>query len=406
MDAAMSAQSELAELGSQYLYPNYRQAPLVIVRGQGSVLWDADGKRYVDMLGGIAVSSLGHAHPRLIAAIADQAAQVIQVSNYYYNEPNVRLAHKLCTLTGFDRAFFCNSGTEAIEASLKLVRRHFYGLGKPERLKVVAYTNSFHGRTLGALAATGQEKYREGFGPLPGAVHVPYGDLEATRRALGPDVAAVIIEPVQGEGGVVPAPAGFLKALRKLTAETGTLLIADEIQTGIGRTGSFLACQGEGVLPDVVALAKGLAGGVPIGALLCTKELAGALPPGSHGSTFGGNALASRAALTVLEVLESDNLLGWVRDAGALLKAGLERLVAKHPQKLEGARGSGLLQAALLREGIEPRALLADLQKRGLLLSVAGARALRFSPPLVVKPREIEEALELFDAALGELSVA
>jgi acetylornithine/N-succinyldiaminopimelate aminotransferase len=405
MDPAMSAQSELAELGLHYLYSNYRQAPLAIVRGQGAVLWDADGKRYVDMLAGIAVSSLGHAHPKLVAAIADQAARVIQVSNYYYNEPNVRLAQKLCAVTGMDRAFFCNSGTEAVEASLKLARRHFHTRGEPERLKVLAYTNSFHGRTLGALAATGQEKYKEGFGPLPGAVHVPYGDLEATRRALGPEVAAIIFEPVQGEGGVVPAPSGFIRDLRALATETGTLLIADEIQTGVGRTGTFLACERDGVRPDIVVLAKGLAGGVPIGALLCTKALAEALPPGSHGTTFGGNALASRAALTVLETLETEGLLGRVRDMGGVLASGLAALLARHPKKLESVRGSGLLQAAVLVEAIEPRALLATLQTRGLLLSVAGARALRFSPPLVVSKAEIDEALGILDATLAELSV-
>jgi acetylornithine/N-succinyldiaminopimelate aminotransferase len=405
MDAAMSAQSELSELGQTYLYPNYRQAPVVIARGQGAILWDADGKRYVDMLGGIAVSALGHAHPKLVAAIADQAGRVIQVSNYYYNEPNVRLAQKLCALTGMDRAFFCNSGTEAVEASLKLSRRYFHAQGQPERLKVVAFANSFHGRTLGALAATGQEKYKEGFGPLPGALHVPFGDLDAVRRALGPEVAAVIFEPVQGEGGVVPAPDGFIKALRALTRETGTLLIADEIQTGVGRTGTFLACEREGVRPDLVTLAKGLAGGVPIGSLLCTKELALALPPGSHGSTFGGNALASRAALTVLEVLESEGLLGRVRELGALLTKGLQALLDRHPKKLESIRGLGLLQAAVLREGVEPRGVLATLQARGLLLSVAGAAALRFSPPLVVTPEELSEALGILDATLGELAV-
>ncbi|HTQ08116.1 MAG TPA: aspartate aminotransferase family protein [Polyangiaceae bacterium] len=401
----MSTQSELAELGRRYLYPNYRQAPLAIVRGEGALLWDADGKRYVDMLGGIAVSSLGHAHPKLVAAIADQAARVIQVSNYYYNEPNVRLAQKLCTLTGMARAFFCNSGTEAVEAALKLSRRHFHTLGQPERLKVLAYTNSFHGRTLGALAATGQEKYKQGFGPLPGALHVPYGDLEATRRALGPEVAAVIFEPVQGEGGVVPPPPGFIRELRALTEQTGTLLIADEIQTGVGRTGTFLACEQAGVRPDLVVLAKGLAGGVPIGALLCTEALTEALPPGAHGSTFGGNPLASRAALTVLETLESENLLSRTRELGGVLASGLEKLVVRHPKKLEGARGSGLLQAAVLVEGIEPRTVLGTLQERGLLSSVAGARALRFSPPLVVTQEQIAEALGILDATLGELTV-
>jgi acetylornithine/N-succinyldiaminopimelate aminotransferase len=404
-DPENSGEGELTELGRQYLYPNYRQAPVVIARGQGALLWDTSGRRYVDMLAGIAVSVLGHAHPKLVSAIADQAARVIQVSNYYFNEPNVELARKLCAVTGMDRAFFCNSGTEAVEASLKLARRHFHTQGQPERLKVLAYTNSFHGRTLGALAATGQEKYKDGFGPLPGALHVPYGDLAATRRALGPEVAAVIFEPVQGEGGVVPAPPGFIQALRALTTETGTLLIADEIQTGVGRTGTFLACQHEQVQPDIVVLAKGLAGGVPIGSMLCKKELASALPPGSHGSTFGGNALASRAALAVLETLESEDLLNRARELGGVLTAGLERLAARHPQKIETVRGAGLLQAAVLREGIDPRGVLGALQARGLLLSVAGARALRFSPPLVVTPGEIEEALAMLDATLGELTV-
>lgn len=401
----MSAlQAELAALGSQHLYPNYRQAPIAIVRGEGALLWDADGKRYVDMVAGIAVSALGHAHPKLVAAIADQAARVLHVSNYYYNEPNVRLAEKLCALTRMDRAFFCNSGTEAIEASLKLVRRHFHVLGQPERFKVLAFANSFHGRTLGALAATGQDKYKDGFGPLPGAVHVPYGDLDAVRAALGPEIAAVIVEPVQGEGGVVAAPEGFLQGLRALTRDTGSLLIADEIQTGVGRTGTFLACEQAGVEPDVVALAKGLAGGVPIGSMLCKKALEGALPPGSHGSTFGGNPLASRAALTVLEVLESEHLLGRVRELGTLLTKGLGALLAKHPTKLAAVRGTGLLQAAVLRDGIDARAAIGALQARGLLVSIAGGQALRFSPPLVVKPSEIDEALAMLDTTLGELS--
>ena len=405
MNAAMSAlQAELAGLGSQYLYPNYRQAPLAIVRGEGAVLWDADGKRYMDMVAGIAVSALGHAHPKLVAAIADQAARVLHVSNYYYNEPNVRLAQKLCGLTRMDRAFFCNSGTEAVEASLKLVRRHFHVLGQPERFKVIAFTNSFHGRTLGALAATGQDKYKDGFGPLPGAVHVPFGELDAVRAALGPEIAAVIVEPIQGEGGVLAPPAGFLRALRALTTDTGTLLIADEIQTGIGRTGAFLACEHEGVEPDVVALAKGLAGGVPIGAMLCKKALEGALPPGSHGSTFGGNPLASRAALTVLEVLENENLIGRVRELGSLLDKGLNGLLQKHPTKLTAVRGKGLLQAAVLADGIDARAAIGALQARGLLVSIAGGQALRFSPPLVVKPNELDEALGILDTTLGELT--
>ena len=398
-----TSQSDLCALGRDHLYPNYRQAPIVIARGEGALLWDADGKRYLDMVAGIAVSSLGHAHPRLSRAIAEQAARVIQVSNYYYNEPNVRLAQKLCALTGMDRAFFCNSGTEAIEASVKLVRRHFYARGQRERLNVLAFSNSFHGRTLGALAVTGQEKYREGFGPLPGTRHVPYGDLDAVRAALDETFAAVVVEPVQGEGGVVPAPAGFLRGLRTLCDERGAFFVADEIQTGVGRTGTFLACEAEGVRPDVVVLAKGLGGGVPIGAMLCRSALAEALPPGSHGSTFGGNPLASAAALAVLETLESDNLLASVRELGEVLKKALTDLAARHPSKIETVRGQGLLQAVVLKDSIDTRALLGDLQKRGLLLSIAGNTGLRFSPPLVVRQKELEEAVGVLDAALGDL---
>ncbi|HEX6278031.1 MAG TPA: acetylornithine transaminase [Polyangiaceae bacterium] len=391
-------------LGRDHLYPNYRQPPLVLVRGEGSLLWDADGKRYLDFCAGIAVSSLGHAHPRLVRAISEQAARLIHTSNYFYNEPNVLLAQKLCSLTGMDRAFFCNSGTEAIEASLKLARRHFYARGEKERYRVIAFHNSFHGRTLGALAATGQEKYKDGFGPLVGVTHVPYGDLAATRAAVGPDVAAIVLELVQGEGGVLPAPAGFLGELRALCDSHGMLLVLDEIQTGVGRLGTFLACQEDGVVPDVVALAKGLGGGVPIGAMLCRAALAEALPPGSHGSTFGGNPLASAAALAVLETLESDHLVSRARELGATLARGLSALASRHAKVVELARGRGLLQALVLREGVDARAVLGSLQERGLLLTLAGARALRFSPPLVVEPARIDEALGIVDGVLAELS--
>jgi acetylornithine/N-succinyldiaminopimelate aminotransferase len=399
-------QSELCDLGKNYLYPNYRQAQIVITRGEGALLWDADGKRYLDMVAGIAVSALGHGHPRLVRAIAEQAARVIHVSNYYYNEPNVRAAAKLCALSGMDRAFFCNSGTEAIEASLKLVRRHFHSRGETERYVVIAYQNSFHGRTLGALAATGQEKYRDGFGPLPGVLHVPYGDLDATRRVMTANVAAVVVEPVQGEGGVLPAPPGFLAGLKSLCESTGALFIADEIQTGLGRTGTFLACDADGVRPDVVALAKGLGGGVPIGAMLCRAGLAEALPPGAHGSTFGGNPLASAAALAVLETLESEQLTDRAAELGRELSVELANLAKRRPGHVEAVRGKGLLQAVELREHLDARMVLGELQKRGVLLSIAGGRALRFSPPLVVSGAELREAVAEVDATLAGLPAA
>src|SRR6185503_8258559 len=242
-----------------------------------------------------------------------------------------------------------------------------------------------------------------GFGPLSGVTHVPYGDLAATRAALGPDVAAILLELVQGEGGVLPAPAGFLRELRALADENGAFLVLDEIQTGVGRLGTFLACQSDGIVPDVVALAKGLGGGVPIGAMLCRATLAEALPPGSHGSTFGGNPLASAAALAVLETLEADGLMNRAHELGAKLGQGLEALARRHPRVVELARGRGLLQVLVLREGIDARAVLTLLQARGLLLTLAGGRALRFSPPLVVEPGQIEEALGITDAVLAEL---
>jgi acetylornithine/N-succinyldiaminopimelate aminotransferase len=398
-----ASQADLVAIGQAHLYPHYRQAPVVIARGEGAVLWDVDGKRYLDMVAGVAVSSLGHGHPALVRAISEQAARVIQTSNYYYNEPNVLLAQKLCELTGMARAFFCNSGTEAIEASLKLVRRHFYARGEQERTEVIAFHNAFHGRTLGALAATGTEKYREGFGPLPGATHVDYGDLDAVKRAFGPRTAGVIVEPVQGEGGVLPAPPGFLGGLRALCDQAGALLILDEIQTGVGRTGTFLASTTAGVRPDVLALAKGLGGGVPIGSMLTRAELAEALPPGSHGSTFGGNPLASAAALAVLRTLERDKVLEHVQSVGPELARGLAGLSQKHAALVEGTRGSGLLQALVLREHVDTRAMLGELSRRGLLLSIAGGRALRFSPPLVVTRAVLEEAIGVLDATLADL---
>ncbi len=397
----MTTESELVSVGQNFLYPNYRQPPFVFARGQGSVLWDVSGKRYLDLYAGIAVSTLGHGHPKLSAAIAEQASKLLHVSNYFYNEPNVRLAKQRCRLTGLDRAFFCNSGTEAIEATLKLSRRHFHAKGQGERLRVVAFKNSFHGCTLGALAATGQEKYKDGFGPLPGVTHVTYGDTEAVRRAMGPDVAGILVEPVQGEGGVLPAPPGFIRELRAIADTHGALLLADEVQTGVGRTGKFLAFEHEGVQADVVALAKALGGGVPIGAMVCKKFLEEALPPGSHGSTFGGNPLASAAALCVLDVLENDGLLAHVNQRGEELTAMLAKTTAKFPKLVECARGRGLLQALVMREGVDARKVLAALQESGVLVTIAGGQALRFSPPLVVTKGELEEGVALLDRALS-----
>lgn len=399
----MSSLQTLLGAAQQHLYPNYRQPPLVIERGEGVRLWDTSGKQYIDLYAGIAVSALGHAHPELVEAISRQAGKVLHLSNYYYNEPNILLAEKLCGLARMDRAFFCNSGTEAIEAVLKVARRHFFAQGQTERYRVIAFHNAFHGRTLGALAATGQPKYRDGFGPLPGVTHVPYGDAEAVRREMGPDVAAILVEPVQGEGGVTPAPAGFLQALRQIADEHGALLLADEVQTGVGRTGTFLACEQAGVKPDAVALAKALGGGMPIGAMLCKEKLAEALPPGAHGSTYGGNPLASAAALAVLQVIERDGLMAHATQMGEYLAGRLQELVEKHAVA-ESQRGLGLLRALVLRDDIDPRALLERLCEEGVLLTVAGGTALRFTPPLIIQRSDLDEALGAVDRVLGELS--
>jgi acetylornithine/N-succinyldiaminopimelate aminotransferase len=395
------SQDDLVALGRDHLYPNYRQPPLVLTRGEGSRVWDAQGKQYFDLFAGIAVSTLGHGHPRLAKAIADQAKQLIHVSNYFYNQPNVELAARLCRLTGMQRAFFCNSGTEAIEASLKLARRHFFARGERERLRIIAFDNSFHGRTLGALAATGQPKYKDGFGPLPGVTHVPYGDIQRVRQEMGPDVAGILVEAVQGEGGVLPAPAGFLQALREVVDEAGALLLADEIQTGVGRTGTFLGFEHAGVKADVVALAKGLAGGVPIGAMLCGAALADALPPGSHGSTFGGNPLASAAALAVLDTLEQERVLENVQARGEELARRLSELAARHARLASGTRGRGLLQALVLKDEVDARGVMSKLQENGVLLTIAGGQALRFTPPLTISSAELSAALELVDKVLG-----
>jgi acetylornithine/N-succinyldiaminopimelate aminotransferase len=396
-------QAALVEVGQTYLYPNYRQPPLVLVRGEGRRVWDATGKAYLDLYAGIAVTALGHGHPDVVAALRRQAERLGHVANYFYNEPNVLLARELCQRAGFARAFFCNSGTEAIEALLKLARRHFFNQGQTGRYNIIAFERSFHGRTLGALAATGQAAYRDGFGPLPGVIHVPFGDAERVAAALDDTVAAVLVEPVQGEGGVIPAPSGFLDKLRELTSARGALLLADEIQTGIGRTGRFLGFDHSNVRPDAIALAKGLGGGVPIGAMLCQKHLETALPPGSHGSTFGGNPLASAAARAVLARIDADRLVERARDNGAYLAERLADLCRRHPKSVQSTRGLGLLQALVLQPGIDARRLLESLRDAGALLTVAGGTALRFSPALNIERSEIDEGAAIVDGVLSNL---
>jgi acetylornithine/N-succinyldiaminopimelate aminotransferase len=400
-----TSEADLLAVGQRRLLGNYRQAPIVLDHGKGCEVFDTAGRRYLDLCAGVAVSALGHAHPRLTAAIAEQAGRLLHASNYFYNAENLRLAEELCARFRYDRAFFCNSGAEANEALLKLARRHHWSRGDKDRHRIVAFHHSFHGRTMGAVAMTGNPKYQEGFGPpLQGITHVAYGDLAAVRAAMGPDVAAIIVEPVQGEGGVLPPPDGYLAGLRALADEHGALLLVDEVQTGVGRTGRWLGQDHDGVRGDAISMAKGLGGGVPIGAVLLGEHLAGALPPGTHGSTFGGNALASIAARTVLDVVDKDGLVEAAAVRGAQLGRGLEALAKKHPTVAVGERGRGLLRGLVLAPGHEPRALLNVLRERGVLLTAAGTNVLRFTPPLIVTEAELDEGLAKVDAALAEAS--
>ncbi|HVH47984.1 MAG TPA: acetylornithine/succinylornithine family transaminase [Labilithrix sp.] len=399
----MSKSAELLAIAQKRLYPNYKPAPIVLARGKGCELFDVDGRRWLDLAAGVAVCSVGHAHPRLVAALAEQAARVMHVSNYFYNEENVLLADELATRSGLSRAFFCNSGAEANEAMFKLARRHFFAKGETKRTRFIAFHNAFHGRTMGAVSLTGTPKYREGFGAVEGVTHVAYGDIDAVRSELKDDVAAVIVEPVQGEGGVLPAPAGFLESLRAVTCERGALLLLDEVQTGIGRTGHWFGFQATSIRPDAISLAKGLGGGCPIGAMLTTEELSTALPPGTHGSTFGGNPLSCAAARAVLAILEEENLIAGATTKGERLGAMLAELARELPEMCEGERGVGLLRGLVLKPGFVVREILPKVADAGVLLTAAGERVLRFTPPLVVTEAELAEGVAAVRKVLSSI---
>lgn len=349
----------------------YGDAPLTLVRGRGARVWDSAGREYVDLVAGIAVCALGHAHPRLVEAVTRQMRTLGHVSNLYATTPALVLADRLASLAGHDtRTFFCNSGTEANEAALKLARK------ATGRSRFVAAEGSFHGRTMGALAVTGQPAKRAPFEPLPGPVtFVPYGDAAALRAAMSDDVAAVILEPIQGENGVVPPPPGYLAAAREAATRAGALLVLDEVQTGVVRTGAWFAWQREGVVPDVMTLAKGLGGGVPIGACVAFGNAGDALRPGDHGSTFGGNPVACAAALTVLDVIEEDGLLDRAKALG-------ERLAAA-----TGARGAGLLRGIVTTDAKTREKTLRD---KGFLVNAIGDTVLRVVPPLVVEESDLD----------------
>ncbi|GAC1326426.1 MAG: acetylornithine transaminase [Mycobacteriales bacterium] len=388
-----SAYDALAARWGASMMDNYGTPPVALVRGEGATVWDADGKEYVDLIAGIAVSALGHAHPELRAAVDKQLSTLGHVSNLFLTEPGVLLAERLLALLGAGdgRVFFCNSGAEANEAALKLVRRHGRDAGGEDKLEVVAAVGSFHGRTFGALAVTGQPAKRTPFEPLPGPVtFVPYGDEAALRDAVTDRTAAVILEPVLGEGGVQPAPQGYLLAARAATRAHGALLVIDEVQTGIGRTGSWFAHHDHGLTgsdaPDVVTLAKGLGGGLPIGACIGLGPAGHALRKGDHGTTYGGNPVVSAAALAVLDVIESDGLLEHVRSVGARLADGAR---AVDSPLLAGVRGSGLLLALTLTAPVAAAVELAA-RSAGFLVNAVAADAVRLAPPLVLSAAQAD----------------
>ncbi len=396
----MTTNAEWVERGKKVLVASYKQQPIALVRGEGCRAWDADGKRYLDMIGGIATNALGHAHPKVLAALDAQAKRIWHTSNVYWNEPSIALAERLVERSFADKVFFCNSGAEANEAQLKLARKWHRDAGR-DRYEIIAFEQSFHGRTLFTVSATGQPKYWKGFEPtVPGIKHAKFGDAASVRALVGPHTAAILVEPVQGEGGVRVAPKGFLKELRAICDEHGLLLLLDEVQTGVGRTGTLFAHEQHGVTPDCLSVAKALGNGVPIGAMLCTDRVAGTLTPGSHASTFGGNPLAAACASVVIDELVGGGLLERARDVGEYLGGRLADMARRVGDRVVEVRGVGLLRGVELPKEAAPT--IARCRELGLLVNAAGEKTVRFAPPLVVEHVQVDEAVDLLERALKE----
>ena len=395
----MSSSSEWINRADKHVMKTYGRYPIVAERGEGCRLWDVDGKAYLDFLAGVAVNNLGHCHPKVVAALREQAGRLLHCSNFYHIPQQVELAEWLCEHSFAERVFFCNSGAEANEAAMKLARKHSNEKHGEDRFEVITALASFHGRTIGAISATGQEKVKAGFTPmLEGFKHVPFGDVEAMRQAITPQSCAIMLEPLQGEGGVNVAPSGYLKAVRELCDEFDLLLIFDEVQVGCGRTGTLWAYEQDEVLPDVMTLAKALAGGPPIGALLTTEGLAASLGPGTHGSTFGGNPLVCAAALAAMQTINEKTLLDNCRAMGAYLTEKLEQLKGKY-SFIKEIRGRGLIIGVEL--DIEGGPLVVKAMERGLLMNCTVGNVLRFVPPLIVNRAEIDEAMAILDEVLA-----
>jgi len=393
--------AQVVELTSRHLMPTYGRVPVAFVRGRGCRLWDAEGRQYLDFLAGIAVCGVGHAHPHVAAAIAAQAQTLLHTSNLYHIGPQAQLAEQLCELSFADRAFFCNSGAEANEAAIKLARKWSLQMHGPGRVEIITAHRSFHGRTMMTLAATAQEKYQKSFMPMPsGFTYVPYDDLEALEVAITTETCAVMLEPLQAEGGLNIPSEGYLRGVRQICTKHGLLLILDEVQTGLGRTGRWWGYEHAGTTPDIMTLAKSLGGGVPIGCCLCTEE-ASAFEPGDHASTFGGNFLACVAALATLEVMVEQDLVRNAAERGTQLLSGLNGLVQGH-DVAESARGVGLL-CGLEVAGERAKEVETACRERGLIVNALGTRTVRLAPPLIVTAAEVAEALGLLGEALATL---
>jgi len=380
------------------LLPNYARADLAFEKGEGAWLWTVDGRRFLDFGSGIATASLGHAHPHLVQAIAEQAAKVMHTSNLYRIPQAERLAQRLVDATFADSVFFCNSGAEANEGMIKMMRRAMSDAGKPERFRFICFEGAFHGRTLATLAATGNSHYLEGFGPVvDGFDHVPFNNMNAVRNAIGPATCGIIVEPIQGEGGVRPADVQFLRDLRAVCDEYGLILGMDEVQSGMGRTGKLFAHEWAGIAPDVMSSAKGIGGGFPLGAVLAREKFAKALVPGTHGTTFGGNPLACAAGNAVLDIILSPGFLEGVERKGNRLRAELDELAREYPQVYENARGMGLLLG--LKCAIPVAQVQAACVAEGLAAITAGDNVLRLAPPLVITDADIDEAVTMLRRA-------
>ncbi len=379
----------------KYLIGNYARFPVAFERGEGVYLYDTQGKKYLDMLAGIAVNTLGYNHPKLVKALEEQIKKVIHVSNLFYIPPQVEVAKLLVENSCGDKVFFCNSGAEANEAAIKLVRKHFYDKGRPDKYEIITFTGGFHGRTIGSLTATAQPKYHEGFKPLlQGIKYAEFNDPESLKSAITDKTAAIMFEFIQGEGGINPITEELLQTIKEVAKENELLIVVDEVQTGIGRTGKLFAYQNYDIQPDIITSAKGLGGGVPVGAVIAKDEVANAFQPGTHGSTFGGNYLAMVAAKVVLEEVLSEGFLTNVIENGIYLKENLRRLGLK-------PKGYGLMVGVDLPENINAKDIVKHALEQGLIIGTAGTNTLRFVPPLIVEKQHIDEAINILEGLLA-----